>query len=174
MARTIQALRDHALQGGSLPSLLSSVNRGLCAHNNSCMFVTLFCAVLDTANGDLVYACCGHPPPLIGDGKAGFTWLAAPEALALGIVEDHAFEAGSARLGPGGTIVIYTDGVTEGTSAAGGMFQEERLLDVANRHRAGSPQELNEAIASAVDAFASGVPQFDDLTLLALRYKGSG
>jgi len=174
MARTIQALRDHALHGGSLPSVLSSVNRGLCAHNDSCMFVTLFCAILDTANGDLVYACCGHPPPLMADGEAEFTWLAAPEAPALGIGEDHAFEARSACLGPGGTIVIYTDGVTEGTSATGSMFKEERLLEVANRHRAGSAQELNEAVASAVDAFASGVPQFDDLTLLTLRYRKSG
>jgi sigma-B regulation protein RsbU (phosphoserine phosphatase) len=169
----MQALRDHALLGVSLPSALSSVNRGLCTHNDSCMFVTLFCAVLDTANGDLVYACCGHPPPLIAAGKAEFTWLAAPEALALGIVEDHAFETGSARLGQDATIVIYTDGVTEGTSAAGSLFGEERLLDVANRHRARPAQELNEAIASAVDAFAAGVPQFDDLTLLSLRYRGS-
>jgi len=173
MARTIQALRDHAGNGASLPTLLSSVNRGLCAHNNSCMFVTLFCALLDTANGELVYVCCGHPPPLIGDGTVGFNWLAAPDALALGIMEDHAFEAGSARLNPGGMIVIYTDGVTEGTSAAGAMFGEERLLAVANRHRAASAHELNEAIASEVGSFASGVPQFDDLTLLALRYQGS-
>jgi sigma-B regulation protein RsbU (phosphoserine phosphatase) len=166
-------LRDHALQNVPLPALLSSVNRGLCAHNDSCMFVTLFCGVLDTTNGELVYACCGHPPPLFADGKTEFTWLAAPEALALGIAEDHAFEVGRARLGPGGTVVIYTDGVTEAHSAAGGMFEEERLLEVANRHRAESPRELNEAIASAVDAFALGAPQFDDLTLLALRYQGS-
>ncbi|HEV8573483.1 MAG TPA: PP2C family protein-serine/threonine phosphatase, partial [Dehalococcoidia bacterium] len=138
------------------------------------MFVTLFCAVLDTGNGDLAYACCGHPPPLIAAGDAEFIWLAAPEALALGIMEDHVFETGRARLGPGGTIVIYTDGVTEGHSVGGGMFEEERLLEVANRHRAASVQELNEAIASAVDAFASGMPQFDDLTLLALRYQRSG
>ena len=135
MARAIQALRDHATHGGSLPDLLASVNRGLCENNNSCMFVTLFCAVLDTSDGDLVYACCGHPPPLFADGKAGFTWLASPEAPALGMVEDQAFEAGRTRLDPGGTIVIYTDGVTEGTSAAGDMFEEERLLNVANVHR---------------------------------------
>ena len=172
MARAIQALRDHATHGGSLPDLLASVNRGLCENNNSCMFVTLFCAVLDTSDGDLVYACCGHPPPLFADGKAGFTWLASPEAPALGMVEDQAFEAGRTRLDPGGIIVIYTDGVTEGTSAAGDMFEEERLLNVANLHREAPALALNEAIANAVDAFAAGVPQFDDLTLLALRYRG--
>ena len=136
------------------------------------MFVTLFCAVLDTSNGDLDYACCGHPPPLFADGKAGFTWLASPEAPALGMVEDQAFEAGRTRLDPGGIIVIYTDGVTEGTSAAGDMFEEERLLNVANVHREAPALALNETIANAVDAFAAGVPQFDDLTLLALRYRG--
>lgn len=173
MARTIQALRDHAPRSGSLPDLLALVNRGLCENNNSCMFVTLFCAVLDISNGELAYACCGHPPPLFADGKPGFTWLAAPEAPALGMVEDQTFEASRARLGPGGTIVIYTDGVTEGTSATGAMFEEERLLNVANLHRDTPALELNEAIATAVDAFAAGVPQFDDLTLLALRYRGS-
>jgi CHASE2 domain-containing sensor protein len=169
MARTIPLLRYHALRGGSLPELLAEVNRGLCENNNACMFATLFCAVLDTANGDLVYACCGHPPPLIADGNAAFTLLPTQDAPALGMVEDVAFETGHARLDAGGTIIIYTDGVTEGTSARNELFEEERLLAAANRHRDAPALALNEAIAAAVDAFAKGVPQFDDLTLLTLR-----
>ena len=70
------------------------------------------------------------------------------------------------------TIFVYTDGVPEATAASGEMFGLERLSETLNRHADASPEDLIHQVRAAVDAFADGAPQFDDITMLSLKYRG--
>ena len=75
-------------------------------------------------------------------------------------------------LTPGAKIFLYTDGVPEAHNKAGEMFREERMDQALNEGCEKPPEELLRHMRKAVDAFVQGGPQFDDLTMLCLEYKG--
>jgi serine phosphatase RsbU (regulator of sigma subunit) len=76
-------------------------------------------------------------------------------------------------LTPGAKIFLYTDGVPEAHNAAGEMFREERIVLALNEGYEKPPEELLQHMRKAVDAFVQDAPQFDDLTMLCLEYKGT-
>ena len=59
--------------------------------------------------------------------------------------------------------------MTEATNRENQLFGADRLLDSLNRHRDLPVQQLCEAIKNDVDIFQGDNPQFDDITMLALR-----
>jgi sigma-B regulation protein RsbU (phosphoserine phosphatase) len=71
------------------------------------------------------------------------------------------------RLAPGDLLCVYTDGVTEALDANEQEFGMDRLSKIVASD--GSPAQLCREIFTAVDAFAEGVPQYDDQTLLLVR-----
>ena len=73
---------------------------------------------------------------------------------------------------PGSTLLLYTDGVTEAETADGEMFGEERLLELFRTKKPRTAEMVADDVVQAVDTFAGGYPQSDDLTLLALVYRG--
>jgi len=171
MARSLTLLRTEALHAGSPLAVIEGVNRALCQDNPQSMFVTLVCGSIDLADGTVTLAHGGHPPPLrLAGATAQFVdW---PVGSVPGVMEDLPFAATTLRLAPGETLLLYTDGVTEARNAAGEMFGDERLRRAATGAMHLPAEILDGAIRDAVDAFATDVEPFDDLTLLALRYRG--
>jgi sigma-B regulation protein RsbU (phosphoserine phosphatase) len=102
----------------------------------------------------------------------GFIGSAEPDPVA-GIEENRRYGSKSLRLGPGDTLLLYTDGVTEAENHQQQQFSEERLKTFFSEHRALPLEELIAAICADITEFVQGHPQSDDITLLALRYKGS-
>jgi serine phosphatase RsbU (regulator of sigma subunit) len=79
------------------------------------------------------------------------------------------FEEERVHLDPGDLLVVYTDGVTDAMDAGHRAFGRDRLAAVVQAHCHQSATEVAQAIEEAVDAFAGGSPQYDDLTLLVAR-----
>jgi phosphoserine phosphatase RsbU/P len=75
-------------------------------------------------------------------------------------------------LRPGDTVLLYTDGVTEAMTADGQLFGDERLEGVLRRSNGAPLKELLQAIQTDLAVFVAGAPQADDITMLALQYKG--
>ena len=73
---------------------------------------------------------------------------------------------------PGDELFLYTDGLPEANDASNTLYGTDRMLDALNRSDAGNLKELLEAVRQDVDRFVGGAEQFDDLTMLALRYLG--
>ena len=69
-------------------------------------------------------------------------------------------------------LFLYTDGLTEASDTSGALFGEARLSAFLNAHAAQAPQTLLTGVKKEVDAFSKGVEQTDDITLLALEFKG--
>ena len=78
------------------------------------------------------------------------------------------------RLRPGDVIFQYTDGVTEAADPYNQLFGEQRLLEALDGASSVQPEALLPQIREKLDAFAQNAPQFDDITMLALRYNGQG
>ena len=152
--------------------VLFRVNRELCLENDSLMFVTVFCGVLNFRTGEVFYSNAGHNPPLVLRPGRPPEWLPLPDGFFLGTMEDAAYETRRILLAPGDMLLLYTDGVTEAMNGQKAFYQEERLIGVAEQHKQGSPEELVREILDSVRAFAGNEPQSDDITLLALAYRG--
>lgn len=154
-----------------LAKVISHLNRVLIQKSASGHFLTLFCAVLD-CDGLLTFVNAGHNPPILArnDGRVE---LLATGSLLLGAFGFAAYEARQTRLERGDVVVIYTDGVTEAVNSADEMFGEERLEALVTGIRGHSAGEIKTRILDEVLAFTRGLPQGDDITLIALKMRSS-
>ncbi|MFP4049152.1 MAG: PP2C family protein-serine/threonine phosphatase, partial [Desulfovermiculus sp.] len=152
--------------------VLARVNNELCQGNESSMFVTLFCGILNLRTGELRYSNAGHSPPLVLSPGQDPQWLDLPPGLVLGGMEDMVFQTRTRMMLPGEKLLAYTDGVTEAMNPAQELYSEQRLESEVRGRAAAGPEDMVSGILQSVHAFASGADQSDDITLLALLYKG--
>jgi phosphoserine phosphatase RsbU/P len=173
MAVTKTLMKGIAMQGGLDPAgVLERVNLELCKENDSMMFVTVFCAMLNFRTGELVYSNAGHNPPLIRLAGAPPTELPVPKGLVLGTFEEARYTTASLTMHAGDTLVLYTDGVTEAMNPKQDLYSLERLRETAADISDPDPKTTVDAIFQSVGIYANGAPQSDDITVLALHYNG--
>jgi sigma-B regulation protein RsbU (phosphoserine phosphatase) len=152
--------------------VLDRVNHELCQENTSSMFVTYFAAILNIRTGVLSYSNAGHNPPLIlGPGPQSGR-LKLPSGLVLGGMEGVSYVTLETRLEPGQGLLLYTDGVTEAMDQDRELFSERRLARRAGELSGLGPEGLVQGLMEALREFSGSAPQFDDITMLALSYKG--
>ena len=172
MAVTKTLMKGIAEQGLTPADVLTRVNGELCSNNEAAMFVTVACGILDIAGGELMYSNAGHNPPvLLRQGQAP-ELLPMPPGLVLGAMEAAVYANCIVRLNPGDRLLLYTDGVTEAMDAGKRLFSEARLLLETARLADTEPRRMVEEIMAAVTAHAGGTAQSDDITVLALHFKG--
>ncbi len=165
MHARVHALAENLSDTGVLMSRLNAATCESCPSNR---FVTLFCAALDPATGELAWANAGHNPPFVVR-AAGEVAVLEGGGPPLGIRRDARYEEYRGRLGPGEMLVVYSDGVTEATNAAEEEFGEARLGEVLCANRARPAVQVVEAVRQAVADFTAGAPVADDLTIVVAR-----
>lgn len=167
MAIAVSLARAVVQEQISPAEVLNRMNRELARDNDSCMFVTLFCGILDSSNGLIRYANAGHNPPVqvTADGTA--TFLEIKPGIAAGCLEEYVYSESSLILEAGTTLLLYTDGVTEALDSTGAFFGEQRLLD-AVAPSADVAELRIKTLFNAVTVFANGADQADDITLLVI------
>jgi sigma-B regulation protein RsbU (phosphoserine phosphatase) len=163
----IKAVAEHA---ATPDEIISQVNKYISFENDSCMFVTMFCAILDINTGEFLYTNGGHNPPLILHNNGHTEYFVLESGMVLGISADAEYSVSSLMLNPGDTIIMYTDGVTEAFNIDGEMFEEDRLKQTAASLALFPVKDMVEGIISTVSSFSHGIPQSDDITILAIRY----
>lgn len=170
MAITVALLRAEACRGCSPADVLTAVNAQLLKLGASRMFVTALYGTLDTASGAFTYARAGHEPLLAISARGDATcYQLAGQGRLLGLFDTVALNDATVTLGPDGALVLYTDGVIEARSAAREFYGEERLSELAAAHHRLSAQALCDRIIASVDQHAAGLPQSDDITVIAVR-----
>ena len=165
-------LNDHATIGGSPAEILERVNKLVYANNKAHMFVTVWLGILEISTGKLTSASAGHEYPMINvNGK--YELLKDKHGLAIGAMPNSKYKDTEITLNKGDSFFVYTDGVAEATDANNELFGTDRTLEALNAIQAGvSQKEILAGVRSAVDAFVKEAPQFDDLTMLGLKYFG--
>ena len=159
---TIQTIPDPA-------RALFHVNNEMAQGNDSCMFITTFCAILDLRTRELVYANAGHNPPLIlDDGGEHFLEFAASPPLAA--MPDAEFNNQSMILAEGAKIFLYTDGVTEAMNPALELFGEARLQEILRQCCGKTAEGCIRMVEKGVRRFSAGAEQSDDITMLCMSY----
>jgi len=170
VAKTL--LKSEGQRLGEPDQILSYVNNVLAADNDSCMFATVFCAILDIRSGEVRFANAGHNPPLLID-ASGTRYLVVKPGFVLGPMEDTTYETERLTLQPGDTLFLYTDGVTEATNVADELYGEPQLLAALQSGPTEGLTDMLHNIRAEVTLHANGAPQSDDVTMVALKYRGA-
>jgi sigma-B regulation protein RsbU (phosphoserine phosphatase) len=173
MAMTRTLLRANSLHRSEPGECFTYMNTMLADGNVTGMFVTLFYGVLNTTTGEVVFANGGHNAPYLVSPDGTLQPLPQKSGPMLGVLEGHQYRTHTTRIQPGECLALYTDGVTEAVNKNGEFFGEERLERFLALNATGQAQALVVGLHKTVADFANGVPQADDITVLALRYLGT-
>ena len=165
-------LKNHAMSGLSPAEVLNRTNLGICENNRNNMFVTVWFGVLDIATGHVTAANAGHEYPMIRKPDGGFEIMKDRHGFVLGALRRKRYTEYEFDIEPGGTLFVYTDGAAEATDRDNRLFGTERMLGALNLEPAASPEVLLTNMKSAIDGFVGEAPQFDDLTMLCIKYNG--
>lgn len=174
MVRTLTQLRSELLRTKSINKAIRKLNIALSENNDSCMFVSLFAAVIDTQKGTLRYTSAGHNAPILKGGKNHCEFIENIGGPIAGVARFAQFKAGKLQLEDGDEILLYTDGMTEAQNSSREFFGDQQLLKIFKKTKSSSARSAINKLLVAVEEFSGEEPQFDDITLLSLRYRKLG
>ncbi len=167
-------LQNHAMSGGSPKEILTYVNHQLCQNNDSLMFCTVWFGILDLRSGTLTAANAGHEYPAVRKASGEYQLMVNRHDPPLGIRDGLRFGEYEITLSPGDCIFEYTDGVTEAVNNSMDQFEEENMLATLNAEPDADPKTVIEKMHTAITQFAEDATQYDDITMLCVKYLGSG
>jgi serine phosphatase RsbU (regulator of sigma subunit)/anti-sigma regulatory factor (Ser/Thr protein kinase)/anti-anti-sigma regulatory factor len=164
MGQLRSALAAQLLDGHSPAAALERLDR-FAARVAGSAGSTCACLVLDWATGELTWALAGHPPVLLVDDD-GARFLDGGAGSVLGVPGRPPYVEATARMPPGTSAVLYTDGLVErrGEVLDTGLG---RLAEAAGRRTGLGPDALVAGLAEAVLPDAEG--PVDDVALLVVR-----
>jgi len=171
MAVSRTLIRATGIKGVSTEECMNYVNRLLCSESVSCMFVTVFYGILNTANGEVEYVNAGHNPPYILSNNF-VQKVEMTGGTILGCMDDFSYGSKKIQLNPGDLLFLFTDGVTEAFNTREELYGDNRLVTFLEAHSSTPIEEIIKKSNQSVSDFSAGVPQSDDITLLAIRYHG--
>jgi serine phosphatase RsbU (regulator of sigma subunit) len=134
--------------------------------------VTAWLGILTLSDGRMVYANAGHEYPAICKKGGTFEVLKERHSPPLAALEGMNFSGGVIEMERGDTVYVYTDGVTEAMDENERFFDMKGMLESLNRDPSRTPKELDEAVRADISSFAGEAAQFDDITMLCIRYYG--
>ena len=165
-------LKNYALMDLSPKAVLEEVNRQICESNPQGMFVTIWLGVLDLKTGVLTAANAGHEKPALKQADGSFELFRDKHGIMVGYMDGVPFKEYELKLSKGAKLFLYTDGIAEATDANEQLFGTDRMIDALRTVEDKTPKEILEAVDEAVNEFVGSAPQFDDLTMLCIEYKG--
>jgi len=169
MATFQASLRTLSVTPCSLAELVSGMNQYACTNSQSGLrFTTALIGEFDPLSRSLIYINAGHNTPMLRR-KNGAVERLTLGGLPLGIQTPHDYETGTAVLGSGDVLVIFTDGLPEAENEHSEEYGETRLQIVLNATAAQAPGEILRQIMRDVDAFVATTPQHDDITCMVVK-----
>ncbi|MDF1543584.1 MAG: PP2C family protein-serine/threonine phosphatase [bacterium] len=173
MLLTRDIVKKHCYRTHDPVSLICKVNQELLANIKKGMFVTMFYGVLDYSTGTFSFASAGHNPLIVmNDHQA--PRLIKTKGFPLGMVPpdqfDRRIERGEIVLKPHDWLVQYTDGVNEAQNQDHREYGMDRLVTRLHNSVMFGPEQMIDAIVADLDQFVGEQPQFDDITLIAMKF----
>lgn len=172
-AQASALLRAHCHQTHEPDDAIHLANQVLCERNLEDMFVTCILAVIVPETGAVAFVNAGHCSPVVlrADGKVEQI-ITQPDPI-LGIVSDFTWKRHHFNLAPGDRFLFYSDGFSEAQTQTGAMLGTEKVIKMFSSARCAkelSSKQVSSCLFDAVDGFAVGVPQTDDITIITVRF----
>ena len=168
-AKTV--IKDYALTRDSTAEIFTAVNKRLCENNAEGMFATAWIGILDTRTMMLQYTNAGHNYPILKRKGRPCELMETSHGLFLAGLDFTSYSQSSIRLEPGDRLLLYTDGATEAHDSSNKLYGTERLERMLENCGDLPDEQLLDSILEDLYAFAEGVPQFDDITMVVITMK---
>ena len=172
MMMTKIMIQNFAMNLKSPADVLYNVNEQVCRNNKESMFVTVWLGIMEISTGKILASNGGHEYPVIKRPGEKFEIIKDRHGLPIGALAGMPYTDYEIDVVPGTKLFVYTDGVPEASANQEEFFGMDRLVEVLNSNMEGSPEDILHAVKKAVDDFTGDAPQFDDLTMLCVEYKG--
>jgi phosphoserine phosphatase RsbU/P len=169
MALTYSLVRAEAVRCDTPGEALLNANRHLRHMNASGQFVTLLYGILDLAAGEFRYARAGHLMPVVMDQERKPVKMVMQPGQPLGIFDTPLIDEARLTIPPGGTLFIFSDGLTEPEDAQSRQFGSGGLLQVCSSFPDSPAQELCQQAWQAVRRHSGDSLQQDDFTIVAIK-----
>ncbi len=169
MAMTRSVLRAELRRTDSLVEALSATNAVMWDDLvGTEIFITLFAARYDQETSRLSYVNGGHQPALLRRCDGSIVELTS-EGMPLGLVPTPIYEEETIDIGPGETVLVYSDGVVEAESPHGEPFGEGRLRGTVSTAVVEAAEDVVSIVLDQVRQFRQSDIQDDDVTVVALH-----
>jgi phosphoserine phosphatase len=156
--------------GADLDALVSQLNDQLTDDLADNRFITAFLGRLDASAHQIKYHAGGQGPLLHFHAATGVTDKLEASAPPLGIMSGLPFEAPAPLdMQSGDILALISDGIFEYMDKNNQQFGEQRVEEVLRKHHCQPMAQLIQTIVQAVEAFADGAPQNDDMTMVLVR-----
>ena len=172
MARAKAVIRTRTQTGGTPSEILADVNNQLCEGNDADLFVTVWLGILEISTGKITASNAGHEYPAVYRPGEGYTLYRTKQSPAVATMPGIRFRLSEITLNPGDNLCIYTDGVAEATNSREELYGTERMIASLNGTEGMTAEEILRTLKKSVDDFTGEAPQFDDITMLSLKYYG--
>lgn len=167
-------IQNYTVMNTSPKTALETANDHICQNNREEMFVTVWLGILEISSGILRAVNAGHEYPILKEPGGEYRLFKDKHGFVVGGMEGTKYPEYEIRLEKGSMLFLYTDGVVEATNADEVLFGTDRLLLALNGSESDVSKNTVEHVGRAVDAFVKEAPRFDDLTMLCIRYNGTG
>ena len=170
IAKTL--IKNRAFMGGTPGEILADVNNQLCEGNEADLFVTVWLGILELSTGKVIASNAGHEYPAIKRADGKFELFKTKQSPAVATMEGLRFRVSEFELNHGDCLYIYTDGVPEATNIHEELYGTDRMLEALDGTSSMNAEEILHAMKKSVDDFTGEAPQFDDVTMLYLKFLG--
>lgn len=179
MAQLLAEFRLSARDLDTPSRVFQVLNESMCQRGTRGTFCTLSYILLELDTGRVLCASAGHHPA-IAVRKGDLRIFGNATGPPVGVMPDTVWTDTEARLKPGDTLLLYTDGIVEARAAntrADGIslpeeFGMENLTRIAATLYQATPAEMIESINREVQRFCAPSSPHDDCTMIALKYIG--
>jgi serine phosphatase RsbU (regulator of sigma subunit) len=158
---------------GGLAHAVNTLNRELMRDADDAMGVTMLVVLVDCVSGGLTMVNAGHENPILlrpGQRPETVPMLGGPPFC----VCEYLYPEERLTLSAADTLVLITDGVTEAQDGDGRIFGLRRTIATLARRSGNDPDAVVQSLVEDVRAFEHPTDPSDDLTILALSYRGAG
>ena len=165
-------LREFAKTEISPKEVLEKLNSRISENNPNDMFVTVWFGIMDISTGHVTAANAGHEYPIIKKADGNFELFKDKHGLVVGAMEGIRYREYEFEIEKNGVLFLYTDGAPEATDEENKLFGTDRMIETLNRDPNLPPEILVNTMKESIDEFVGEAPQFDDLTMLCIKYNG--
>ena len=165
-------LRPTTKNPKSIVDAFNRTNFALAKRNKLNMFVTVWAGIIDLRTGHIDFASAGHNPPAVRHSDGSVEFIKSKAGLVMAAMEETIYKPQTYDLKKGDTLFLYTDGVTEATNTNDVLFGDSRLLATLKMGGERSTADTCTLVKKEIDNFVQDAPQFDDITMLAIKFNG--
>ena len=165
-------LHGCTIQRDNPSAILEAANKAICENNKEEMFVTVWLGILEISTGLICAANAGHEYPVMMKNGGEYELIKDKHGLVVGAYDDSKYKEYEIKMDKGDKLFVYTDGVPEAMNRFKKQYGTDNLVKALNEVKEAGPEETLQHVRKSIDSFVKEAEQFDDITMLCIKYNG--